>query len=151
MKDAEEILRRMISEVTTALASARVSQILLSTDLSFDFGTSTLDVREYKKWAPIQERLIRALPIAHVEFNVSWIDRNDFGQFDRAMVGLIEQQLHAEADIFCPAIVRSGFVRTILRKRLTANLESIILLGEDNAIWQRDLATYRRLGILPED
>jgi hypothetical protein len=148
-KDVETILQGMIRRASAALSSREVDHILLSTDLSFEFGTSTLDVREYAKWEPIQRRLMTSLPKRPIMFNISSVDTASIAHFDRAMVGLIEQELHVHSQLFCPAIVRSGFVRTILRKRYRLDLPSEILLAEDLDIWKRDLEMYRRLKILP--
>lgn len=148
-RDAELILQGLIRQALNALASGTIKHILVSTDLSFEFGTTTLDSGEFNKWMPIQSKLVSSLPLRPVMFNSSWFNAEaTIPRFDRAMIGLIEQQLHVAADIFCPGIVRSGFVRTILRKRYARNAVSQILLPADQDIWDRDLDMYKRTGVL---
>ena len=73
---------------------------------------------------------------------------SDVSTLDSAMVGLVEQQLHIDAEFFIPAIIRSGFVKTILRKRAYQNRPVEILLEGDKAAWERDFFRYRSLGIV---
>jgi hypothetical protein len=50
-KEGQEILKLMIQETKKAMAeNPSIKHVLLSTDMSWDFGTKTLDEREYTKW-----------------------------------------------------------------------------------------------------
>jgi hypothetical protein len=64
------------------------------------------------------------------------------------MVGVVDQQLHVESVVFIPAMVRSGYVKTILRKREQLKRPYVLLLKPDKHVWEKDLQVYRRNGIL---
>jgi hypothetical protein len=67
---------------------------------------------------------------------------------DSGMVGVVEQEFHVDSEIFIPGMVRSGYVKTILRKRERLGKPYVLLLPADKHIWIKDMEAYRRVGIL---
>lgn len=144
--ESSKILDLIIENVNEYLSTNKNVKVLLGTDLDFKYGSLTLDRREYETFKPVQDELIRRLPVKPIVYNP---DQSPFHNYlDRGMVGIIEQELFIDADLFIPAMVRSGFVKTILRKRHSERRESRILLEKDRRIWEKDMIFYHRNGII---
>jgi hypothetical protein len=65
-KEGQEILRRMLAETNAALKdNPTIKHILLSTDMSWEFGTKTLDDREFTRWfeAPFPANIPELTPL----------------------------------------------------------------------------------------
>lgn len=144
--ESNRILELIIQNVNDYVRTRSNIKILLGTDLDFKYGSSTLDRREYETFKPIQDELIRRLPFEPIIYNPSLSPFENY--LDRGMVGIIEQELFIGADLFIPAMVRSGFVKTILRKRHAERKESRLLLEKDRRIWEKDMLFYHKNGII---
>lgn len=136
VSECREILKRIIETVEEYLLEHPNTKIHLGTDLDFKFGSSTLDKREYETFKPVLDELIASLPIKPIIYSPT-LSPFDY-VIDRGMVGIIEQELFIGSDLFIPAMVRSGFVKTVLRRREAESKHSRILLEKDMRIWERD-------------
>lgn len=135
-EEASEILELMLSTITEYSKIYHNCKIYFGSDLSFTFGSMTLSVLEYNKYKPLSDYLFRMLQTKPIQYNPLESPLSNI--LDSGMVGIIEQQIHTDADLFIPAMVRSGFVKTILRKRELLGKSSTILLDRDKHVWQRE-------------
>lgn len=144
IKEARQILSNIIRTVDNIRRTHIDCKLYFGSDLSFYYGSMTLNTYEYEKYKPISDKLFQLLGEKPIEYNPQ--ESPIASILDSGTVGIIEQQIHADSTFFIPAMVRSGYVKTILRKRESLGRKSELILDIDKRIWTKELESFKKNG-----